>query len=339
MENSSFIEIKRSQIKLVFVLALGGTISSVARHPAEEFYCHSSTEISELLSSLPIDHEKTDVVCEQFLQQISHEMTFDELVSVAKKIQELVNDELVDGVVVTQGTNSIEETAYFINLVIKTKKNIVFTGSHRPINSLGYDGSRNLYNAILLASSKPHNLGVLLTFNDYIVNAREASKFNPSILDDFSASGIGVVGFIRGNEVLIQKVPQYKHTLFSEFSIYELKEEPKIYVIYGHICADNTFVEAAIRNNARGIISAGMGKGYQPKKVTEALVKASEKDIFIVRCSRTGQGFVNKEPGFDDNYGFIVAGSLTPQKARILLTVAISKTQNRTEIQRIFDEY
>lgn len=330
---------KKIKKKCIHVLALGGTISYIAKNSTDEFYHCSSTHIDELISTLPIDYQKITVINELLLQQISHEMTFEELVNVAKRINDLVNDDSVDGIVVTQGTNGIEETAYFINLVIKTKKSIVFTGSYRPLNALGYDGSRNLYNAILLASyGKTKGLGVILTFNDCIVTARDASKLNPSILGDFSHEA-GVIGCIQGNEIFIQKVPHYKHTYRSEFDISEINEEPKIYVIYGHLGIDSTFVNVAIEKNAKGIISAGMGKGYQPKELTESLIRASKKGIFVVRCSRTGQGIVNKEPNFDDLHGFIAGGSLSPQKARILLLVAMSKTQNRLEIQQIFDQY
>ena len=156
----------------IYVLALGGTISSLASHPAAEFYSYASSNIDDLLVALPIDREKLTVISEQLLQQISHEMTHADLMFVARKINDLVNNDEVDGIVVSQGTNCIEETAYFINLVIKTKKNIVFTGSHRPPNALGFDGNRNLYNAILLASSnKTKGIGIDLTFNDSIVNA------------------------------------------------------------------------------------------------------------------------------------------------------------------------
>ena len=341
METNRNFEIKKNQRKpCIYILSLGGTISSKAKKPTDEYYSHPISDINELLFSLPIDNKKMTLVSEQLLQQISHEMTHDDLLLVAKRINELVKNEGVDGIVVTQGTNCIEETAYFISLVINTKKNIVFTGSHRPANALGFDGARNLYNAILLASNhQTSGMGVLLTFNDGIVSARDASKFNPSLLGDFSLNGLASIGFIQGNKIQIQKKPHFKHTYLSDFNINDINKEMKVYVIYGHLCADSIFVEAAIARNAIGIISAGLGKGYQPKAVTESLIQASKQGIFVVRCSRHGQGLVNKEPNFDDIHGFIAGGSLSPQKARILLSVAVSKTKDRMKIQQIFDEY
>ncbi len=324
----------------IYVLALGGTIASVANQHTEEFYNRSSININELIAALPFDPEKLTIVCDQILHQISHEISHDDLFLLAKKVNELVNSDDVDGIVITHGTNSIEETAYFLSLVINTKKPIVFTGSFRPFNALGYDGDRNLYNAILLASNRNESkIGVVLTFNDGIVSARDASKLNPSVMGNFSINGSGVIGFIQSNKIRIHSMVQNRHTYRSEFSIHDMSNFAKIFIIYGHIGMDSTFVKAAIENNAQGIISAGMGKGYQPNEVTEALNKASCKGVYVVRCSRTGQGFINTDEKIDDEYGIIAGGSLNPQKARILLAVALSKTRNKMEIQRIFNQY
>ena len=171
-----------------------------------------------------------------------------------------------------------------------------------------------------------------------VLGARDALKFNPSIPGDFTANGVGVLGYVQGNNVLIHKMPLYKHTYNSEFSLKDLDVEPKIFIILGHLGMDSTFVEAAVEKKAKGIISAGMGKGYLPKKVTEALIEAIQKGVMVVRCSRSGQGIVNNDPDLEARHGFIAGGSLSPQKARILLLVALSKTQNHMTIQRFFDE-
>ncbi len=324
----------------VYVLALGGTIASVAKHPMEEFYNRPTTEIRTLISNLNLDTAKLEIVSEQLFQKISHEITNDDLLTIGRKVNELAKNDGIDGIVITHGTNSIEETAYFISLVVQTQKPIVFTGSFRPYNAPDYDGEKNLYNAILIASDKQAcGIGVVLTFNDSIVSARHAYKLNPSIIGDFSVDGAGVVGYIHGKKISFNSVVQHKHTFSSEFGIDEISKFAKIYIIYGHLGMDDIFVKAAITNNAEGIISSGMGKGYQPKEVHEALIDASKQGIFVVRCSRTGQGTVNRDPKIDDTHGTIVAGSLSPQKARILLAVALTKTQNKIDLQRIFDQY
>ena len=328
-----------SKIPCIYVLALGGTIASPTK-AIGEFYEHSSIAIDQLINLLPFDPEKIKILSKQFLQQISQDMTDEELIAVARQIDSIIKNDEIDGIVITQGTNCIEETAYFINLVIKTKKPIVFTGSFRPANALSYDGSRNLYNAILFASSRDAiGIGVVLTFNDTILSARDASKSNPSNIACFSTNGVGVVGSITGQYICIQSSFGKKHTYLSEFDINTIKNIPKIYIIYGHLGMDNIFINAAIKNHAQGIISAGMGTGYLPKAVMKSLNEAEKKGIFVVRCSRTGQGLVNIDPKLDNQHGSIAGNSLSPQKARILLAIALLKTKNKAEIQRIFNQY
>ena len=324
----------------IYVLGLGGTIAALAKHTMDEFYERASININELITSLPLDQEKISIVSEQLLQQISHEMTHEELVMVAKRIDEIANMDEVDGIVVSQGTNSIEETAYFMNLVINTSKPIVFTGSFRPINALGYDGSRNLYNAILIASHRDAiGIGVVLTFDDHILSSRETSKLDPSNIGGFTTNELAKIGFISGQDVKIHSLNHKKHTYLSEFNINKIEKIPAVYIIYGHLGADDIFVDAALEHSAKGIISAGMGKGYQPVILTNALNEAIQKGIIVVRCSRSGQGNINVDLKLDHHKGTIAGGSLSPQKARILLAVALSQTNDKTMIQQFFDQY
>ena len=324
----------------VFVLALGGTIGSTAPNIIDEFYARSHTHINDLISTLPFNEKGPLIQSEQFFHKISHEMTKDDLLAVAKKIDTLAKNADIDGIVVTQGTNVIEETAYFISLVIQTNKPIVFTGSLRPLNALGYDGSRNLYNAIVLASSKDvANQGVVLTFDDHIFSARYACKLNPASVNGFSIHESSVIGYVESQRIHIRHSIQTKHTLQSEFNIAEVCEFPKIYIIYGHLDMDSIFINAAVAHRAEGIVSAGMGKGYFPKQAANALREACEAGVVVVRCSRTGYGSMGRDAHYDDPHGFIVAGTISPQKASILLAVALSKTKDKKEIQRIFDQY
>jgi len=306
--------------KNIYILALGGTIASSGINSTDEFYSRPSNDISELISQVAF--KNTTIHSEQFLQKISHEITMDDLLIIAKKIQEIVNRDDIDAVVITQGTNCLEETAYFVNLVVNTKKIIVFTGAFRASNALGFDGGRNLYNAILIASKNYNkSMGVVVTFNDAIVCAREATKMNPSCIGDFSVNGKGVIGFIQGDVVHVQQSTLFKHTCSSEFTISNIEKLPEIYIIFSYLGADDLFVNAAITSGAAGIISAGVGKGYQPEVVTKALNNANNQGMIIVRCTRYGQGIVNKESKTDGSDSFISGGSLSPQKAKILLMV------------------
>ena len=324
----------------VYILALGGTITALADVPSDVLYARSSIDINELIAALPLKRDKVTLIVEQLSHQISHEQSFDELCSLAKKVNEIVQKAEVDGVVITQGTNGIEESAYFLSLVIKTKKTIVFTGSFLPYNALGYEGGRNLFNAVALAGSRlAFDLGVVLTFNDAIVSARYATKINPSIISDFSVNGIGVLGYIQGAGIYLHAQPSVSHTFQSEFTADDAIFFDKVYIIYGHLGADAVFVHAAIENGAKGLISAGMGKGYQPKVLMDALNTASSQGICVVRTTRVGQGYTLNDKKIDDQSGLIAGGNHSPHKARILLALALGRYSNKVDIQRIFNAY
>ncbi|WP_064088296.1 asparaginase [Legionella feeleii] len=340
MESRERFVSSRTRKPCIHVVGLGGTIASLSHNQTDEFYQHPSIQIDKLIALLPFKKNELTINSQQILQQISHDMTQEELIFVAMKINELANKDEIDGIVVIQGTNCIEETAYFINLVVRTKKPIVFTGSFRPTGALGYDGSRNLFNSIFIASHKEMSeVGVVLSFNDGIVSAREATKINPSVAGDFSVNGLGLLGFVQGTRLCIQHLPTYRHTYQSEFTIDKINELPTVYILYGHLGLDSHLVEVLVASGAKGIISAGMGKGYQSSAVTNALRNASHQGVFVVRCSRSGYGFINRDNKIDDQNDFIAGGSLNPQKARILLSVAMLHTKEKKEIQRIFDQY
>lgn len=324
----------------IYILALGGTIASKTKDNLGQLYSCSSIEIKELIQHVKENFKYIHIQYEQIFQKISHEITNEELLFFANRLNELIQRFDIDGLVVLMGTNVMEEVAYFISLVIKTEKTIVFTGASRPYGSYGYDGIRNLHNSISLAgSSKISKLGVVLTFNDAIVAARDAIKMDPCVLDDFSVFGKKLTGNIMGENIYINRFITTRHTCDSEFDIKDIQFFHKVCIICGHLGMDNVFIETAISNKYTGIISAGMGKGYQPKEINAALESAIQHGVYVVRCSRTGLGNVSVSEEWEGKKGFIAGGSLTPQKARTLLMVALSKTNDPKEIQRIFNQY
>ena len=206
---------KNSQQKpRIHILAYGGTIACRAMMDSGEFYDSPTIDIHDLLSQIKSIEKIADVTCEQVSQVISHDMTVADLYNLAKKIESIVSHPDIDGVVITQGTNTIEETSYFLSLGINTVKPIVFTGSIFPVDALGYDGLRNLYNSILVASSiQEESLGIVLSFGDAITSARDTTKQNPSIINGLSLSAESILGLIQGDMVNINKIPAYKHHL------------------------------------------------------------------------------------------------------------------------------
>lgn len=329
---------KKNQ-KVIGIIELGGTISSMSDHAISEFYKGPVSSVSSFIDEFDLTDD-IKIVIHQFSQIISHEITIEDLVALAKKIENFLKSDEYDGIIVTIGTNALEDVAYFIGLVVRSKKPIVFTGAHYPQNSLAFDGKRNLYNAIQIASSsEAKQLGVLVTFNDYVVIARDATKNNPGLNSHFAAEGRGVIGHVIGNQLVLLSKPIYKHTYQSEFSLAGINNLPQVCIIYAHLGMDASLINALITSGVSGIISAGFGKGYQSNNISLALKKAAQSGIFVVRCSRSGFGHTSIDKNYDDKYGFIVAKGLSPHKSSLLLSLALSKTKDINKIQQIFEEY
>lgn len=325
--------------KVIGVIELGGTISCITENPTSEFYNSPSLSISSFIKEFELEHH-IKIIVEQFEQKISHEITIESLIQLAQRIQSLLDMNDFDGVVISTGTNALEDIAYFIGLAVKSIKPIIFTGAHYPQNSLTFDGKRNLYNAINIASSdKAIELGVLVTFNDYVVAAREAVKSSPGLINNFAIEGAGVIGHVIGGKFILKSKPIYKHTYQSEFSISGLKSLPKVSIIYAHLGMDDSLINASIASGVSGIVSAGFGKGYQPSHISQALAKAVELNIPVVRCSRFGIGYTSIDQAYDKKYGFIVAKGLSPHKSNLLLSIALNKTKDISQLQQIFEEY
>lgn len=324
---------------VLYILSLGGTILSASTSSVEPFYSSPSLDIFHIISQLPNDiNHLVELRYKTLSHVLSHNMSEDLLFLLANEMQQCISDPEVVGIVVTMGTNALEEVAYFIHLVIQTDKPIVFTGAMKPTNALGYDGIRNLYNAIMLANSKEAmNKGVLITFNDCITSARDTVKLNPGLIHDFAGNDFALLGYMHGSRPYFYRDPVMSAHTF-QFPLDQIKTFSLIYILYAYLGADNILVEAAIQNSVRGIISAGMGNGHQPIKTTQALAKASAQGIIIIRCSRSGMGMIQHDKNTDDQYGFIPGGTLTPQKARILLAVALNVTHSPKDIATIFQE-
>jgi L-asparaginase len=325
--------------KVIGIVELGGTINSISQDPTSEFYNGPSTSVSSLLKKFNLENN-IEIIVEKFEQKISHEITTEDLIKLANRIQTLLDMVDFDGIVVTTGTNALEDIAYFIGLAVKSMKPIIFTGAHYPQNGLAFDGKRNLYNAINIASSDTAmKLGVLVTFNDYVVIARDAVKTTPGLINNFSAEGMGIIGHIIGGKFILKSKPVYRHTYQSEFSISGLNSLPKVSIIYAHLGMDDTLIKASIASKVSGIVSAGFGKGYQTNHISLALAKAVQLGIPVVRCSRYGYGYTSIDRTYDEKYRFIVAKGLSPHKSSLLLALALNTTRDINQLQHIFEEY
>ncbi|MBL4647619.1 MAG: asparaginase [Gammaproteobacteria bacterium] len=324
----------------IVVLATGGTIASQGNSPLSDHYQNASIGIETLLADLPELNQVANISTEQIAQIESQHISEDIWFSLARRIMVLVNCDDVDGVVITHGTDTLEETAYFLNLVLNTSKPVVLTGAMRPANALSSDGPKNLLSAIVVAKDfKVHGKGVLVVMNNTVHAARMVSKMHVSSLDSFESPILGMLGSIEGPEVVFYQQPTRRHTYQSEFKLEDISSLPRVDIVYGYAFNDSDRINAVVNLKAKGIVSAGMGRGQQNKATCEALIKAREQGVLVVRSSRINGGIIARDPGIDDAYDFIAGDNLNPQKARVLLSLALTKTQDSKIIQQMFNSY
>ncbi len=324
----------------IAILGTGGTLASIASSRIDSEYDSAAISIGDLVDDLPELQEIANIEHEQVAQIDSRNMTETVWLKLARRVQAVVDQESVDGVVITHGTDTMEETAYFLNLVIQTQKPIVLTGAMRPYNAVSADGLKNLYNAVVLAANvKARNHGVMMALNDVIHQARDVTKMNVNTLDAFQSLELGILGYIHDSDVYFYRQTIMKHTANSEFSINDINELPKVHIIYGHVGTNYPLVDACIADGAKGIISAGVGNGYQSERTTQRLIAAQQQGISIVRCSRVKNGIVSMQDDVEHQPGFVISNMLNPQKARLLLAIALTQTNDAKVLQRIFNEY
>src|SRR3984893_145120 len=326
----------------VLILATGGTIAgSGATSTTTVGYKAATVPVQALIDAVPELKKVAMVRGEQVFQIASQNMTNDNWLKLAKRVNDLLQQPDVDGIVITHGTDTLEETAYFLNLVTKSAKPVVIVGAMRPSTALSADGPINLYNGTLLAGSKDAvGKGVLVCLNDQINAARDVTKTNTSTADTFKSPELGILGYVQGQRVAFYRFPARKHTANTEFDLTGVDKLPTVEVAYGFANVSRTTVDALALSGIDGIVYAGVGDG-NPSEITEqALADARSKGVLIVRSARAGNGIVARNNEVDDDKrDFVVSDTLNPQKARILLTVALTKSKDTKVIQRMFYEY
>ena len=324
----------------IFVLATGGTIAGRADTPtALTAYQAGTLRIESLLATVPPLRDIANVTGETICDIDSKDMTEEIWLRLARRVNELFAEESADGVVITHGTDTLEETAYFLNLTVKSDRPVVLTGAMRPATSLSADGPLNLLDAVRTAASPDAaGKGVLIVMNGEINAARDVAKTNTLALDAFQSPDMGLLGYVNDGIPTFYRQTRRYHTAQSEFDVTRLASLPPVKILYGHAADDALFVEAAVRAGVRGLVYAGLGNGSIPQSVETALTEAAARGVIVVRASRTGSGAVVPERS-PAGSPFLSAGTLSPQKARILLQLALTRTANRSEIQRMFLEY
>jgi len=326
----------------VVILATGGTIAGAGASAANSAtYQAAKVPVDKLLASVPELGNLANVRGEQVFQIASESFTNDHLVKLAKRVSALSKQADVDGIVVTHGTDTLEETAYFLTLTVRTSKPIVVVGSMRPGTALSADGALNLYDAVATAASPTSaGKGVLVTMNDDIHSGRDVAKA-VNVRTDAFKSPWGALGMVVEGQTHWFRAPVKRHTVNSEFDIDRIDSLPAVEIAYGYGNASPTAPQALVAAGAKAIVHAGTGNGSVSGAVVPALRELRAKGVHIVRSSRVvGGGFVirNAEQP-DDQYDWVAAHDLNPQKARLLTALALTQTNDAKTIQRFFLEY
>jgi L-asparaginase/glutamin-(asparagin-)ase len=326
----------------VTILATGGTIAgSGASSTTTVGYTAATVGVDTLIAAVPELSKVAQVKGEQVFQIASENMSNEHWLTLAKRVNALLAQSDVDGIVITHGTDTLEETAYFLDLTVKSKKPVVLVGAMRPGTALSADGPINLYNAVLLAASKDAiGKGVLVALNDQIHSARDVTKTNTSTPDSFKTPELGLLGYIQGSKPYFYRASARKHTADTEFDISKLTALPQVDIVYGYANVGPVALDALVAAGAKGIIHAGVGDGSLAAKVKTSLIAARKQGVLIVRASRVGQGILARNgEANDDELDFVVADTLNPQKARILLMLALTRTSDSKAIQQMFYTY
>ncbi|CZE49922.1 type II asparaginase [Campylobacter geochelonis] len=322
----------------IYILATGGTIAGGGAGELGTNYTSGTVTVDKLIAAVPEINKIATIKGEQISNIGSQEMNNEVWLKLAKRANELLKSGKADGIVITHGTDTMEETAYFLDLVVKSDKPIVLVGAMRNSDSLSADGPLNLFNAVNVAMSKDSvGKGVMVVMNDEIHAAREVTKTNTTSVDTFKSPNTGKIGTVFYGKVKFYMAPTRKHTKNSAFDIAKIESLPRVDIIYNHSNDAPDFVNTAVANGAKGIINAGMGNGNPYPSVLEALSEAVKKGVIVVRDSRVGSGETTAGGEVDDSkYGFLTSDNLNAQKARVLLMVALATTNDKDKIQKYF---
>ena len=331
----------QGELPNVMVLATGGTIAGAAASDVQAGYTSGQLGVDQLIAAVPQAKKIAMLKGEQISNIGSQDMNDEVWLKLAKRVNELAAMSNVKGVVITHGTDTIEETSYFLNLVAKTDKPIVLTGSMRPATALSADGPLNFFNAVAVAAS-PESVGrgVLVVLNDWVHGAASLTKTSTTAVQTFMSPLSGLVGTVNYGKIEYNRGPVGRHTSKSEFSLNGVTALPRVDIIMAHENMDGALIDAAVASGAKGIVIAGVGNGNLTQSALNALAAQAKKGIVCVRASRVAVGRVDRNVEVDDNkLGLVASQDKNPQKARVLLRLALLQQRTPADVQRIFEEY
>lgn len=325
--------------KRIIILATGGTIAGSGESATKAAYTAGKVPIDDLLNAVPQIHNYGKITGEQIASIGSQDMNIVTWLKLSKRINEIFKNNEADAVVVTHGTDTQEETAYFLDLTVMYDKPVVLVGAMRPSTAMSQDGNRNLLDAVVVAASpESQTRGVIVAMDEKIFDARDVTKTSTTNLETFQSRNFGPLGLIYDG-----KVKYYYQSLRNpakKFDVTKLNSLPQVEIVYGYADANANSVYCISNSGPKGIVYAGMGNGNFNAPVGKALAEASKKGIIVCRSARAGSGRVTLDNEVKDaELGFVVSDDLNPQKARVLLMLSLTETSDRAKIQQNFFEY
>jgi L-asparaginase len=325
----------------VVILATGGTIAGAAASQTDAGYQSGAVGVDILIQAVPQLKDLANVTGEQIASIGSQDMNDEVWLKLAKRVNELLASKDVDGIAITHGTDTLEETSYFLHLVVKSDKPVVMTGSMRPSTAMSADGPLNIYNAVAIAADpKARGRGVLVTIDDDVHSAHDLIKTHTTDVGTFSSGEAGLVGAVLFGATTWYRTPAQVHTAKSELGIGDGKALPRVDIIYAHANMSPDMITAAAKNGAKGIVIAGVGDGNMTAPALEAVKLAVAQGVVVVRSSRVNGGIVRRNIEVSDNeLGTVASMELNPSKARVLLQLALLKSSDAKKVQGYFDRY
>jgi L-asparaginase len=332
---------EQAGLPTIVVLATGGTIAGAAASDVQAGYTSGQVGVDQLLAAVPQAKKVANLRGEQVANIGSQDMNDEVWLKLARRINQLVAMPDVAGVVITHGTDTIEETGYFLNLVVKSKKPVVLTAAMRPSTALSADGPLNFFNAVAVAANpQAAGRGVLVVINDWIHGASSLTKTSTTAIQTFMSPLRGLIGTVAYGECEFFRGPVGRNTVDSEFSLDKVTELPRVDIVMAHENMDGAMINAAVAAGAKGIVIAGVGNGNMTAPALDALAAVAKKGVICVRSSRVVTGQVGRNVEVDDNkLGLVASLGLNPQKSRVLLRLALTVTSDPARIQKMFDEY
>lgn len=336
------VTINAQDKKTIYILATGGTIAGKGTTEVTAGYKAGAITVEELLSAVPEIQNIANIQAEQVANIGSQDMNDQVWLTLSKRVNELLSRSDVDGVVITHGTDTQEETAYFLQLTVNSDKPIILVGSMRPSTAISADGPRNIYNAVATAVDPASRFkGVMVVMDDKILGADDLAKTNTLSVGTFENPNYGPLGIVYNGKPIYTRQSVKRHTTNSEFNIMNLNQLPRVEIILSYSNATSLFVDAALNAGVKGIVTAGVGNGNMTTEMMNALEKAvKQHGLAVVRSSRIMTGPTAQwDEVNDDQLNFAASWFINPYRARVLLMLALTKTDDYREIQRMFAEY